>query len=60
MTYQSYITLDPSVLFGRPCIEGTRISVYDILSWLAQGMVFADMLEDFPELEQAPLLANLS
>lgn len=60
MTYQDYITLDPGVRFGRPCIAGTRISVYDILSWLSQGMSHQEILEDFPELEQAHILASLA
>ncbi|RMG66182.1 MAG: DUF433 domain-containing protein [Bacteroidetes bacterium] len=60
MNYQAYLTLDPQVRFGRPCIVGTRISVYDILGWMAQGMSIQDIQADFPELEEVHIRACLA
>ncbi|MVM34934.1 DUF433 domain-containing protein [Spirosoma sp. HMF4905] len=48
--YQEYISLNPEIRFGKPCIKGTRIAVQDILSWLASGMTNDEILDDFPEL----------
>jgi len=50
MNYLKHIEINKSKRFGRPCIKGTRISVYDVLSWLASGMDKAEILHDFPEL----------
>ena len=50
MSFEDYITITPEVRSGKPCIEGTRITVYDILEYLAGGMTEAQILEDFPEL----------
>ncbi len=47
---QKYISIDPNVRFGKPCIKNTRISVFDVLNWLASGMTKQEILEDFPEL----------
>jgi uncharacterized protein (DUF433 family) len=46
--------------FGKPCIRGMRISVYDVLSWLASGMTKDEILEDYPELTKEDLLAVLA
>ncbi|MEN9339627.1 MAG: hypothetical protein RIQ62_939, partial [Bacteroidota bacterium] len=54
------ITIDPQIRFGKPCIRGMRISVYDVLSWLASGMTEADILEDYPELNKEDILAVLA
>jgi uncharacterized protein (DUF433 family) len=54
------ITLEPGKRGGKPCIRGLRITVYDILSMLASGMPQAEILEDFPELEMADILATLA
>jgi uncharacterized protein (DUF433 family) len=54
------ITLEPGKRGGKPCIRGLRITVYDILSMLSTGMTQADILDDFPELEAADILAALS
>ncbi len=54
------ITLEPGKRGGKPCIRGLRISVYDILSMLASGMPHAEILDDFPELEEADILAALA
>lgn len=45
---------------GKPCIRGLRITVYDVLSMLSNGMTQADILEDFPELEPADIQAVLA
>lgn len=56
----SRITLDSSKRSGRPCIRNLRISVYDVLEMLAEGMSEADIIEDFPELESADIRACLA
>ena len=48
--YSEIITINPNVRFGRPCIKGQRISVSDVLGWLASGMTEKEILNDFPEL----------
>lgn len=58
--YSSRITIDANTRFGRPCIRGTRISVFDILGWLASGMTSQDILTDFPELTEEDIKAALS
>ncbi|OYX13761.1 MAG: hypothetical protein B7Z16_15305, partial [Algoriphagus sp. 32-45-6] len=50
MNYLDYISIDPNIRFGRPCIKGTRISVSDLLGWMASGMNMEEILADFPEL----------
>ena len=59
MNYLPYISINPEVRFGRPCITGTRISVADVLGWLGNGQTTADILEDFPELTQQQIQACL-
>ena len=54
------ITLEPGKRGGKPCIRGLRITVYDALSMLSEGMTQQEILEDFPELELADILAVLS
>lgn len=58
--YREVITIDPSIRFGRPCIIGTRISVYDVLSWMASGMTKDQIVLDFPELTIDQIDACLS
>ena len=60
MDYRSYITINPEIRFGKPCIMGTRISVYDVLSWLASGMSFEEIIEDYPGLSIEKIRACLS
>jgi uncharacterized protein (DUF433 family) len=60
MNYQEHIEINPEIRFGKPCIKGTRISVFDILSWLAQGMSIKDIIEDFPQLKEVDVLATLA
>lgn len=54
------ITLDSGKKGGKPCIRGLRITVYDVLSMLSEGMTQQEILEDFPELELADILAVLA
>ena len=54
------ITLEPGKRGGRPCIRGLRISVYDILAMLSNGMSQDEVLEDFPELNQDDIMAALA
>jgi len=58
--YRDYIEIDPNIRFGKPCIVRTRISVYDVLSWLASGMSFAEVLEHYPELKEVHIQACLA
>jgi len=58
--YKKYISIDANVRFGKPVITGTRISVYDVLSWFANGMTVAEILADFPELTENQIKAALS
>jgi uncharacterized protein (DUF433 family) len=60
MNYRKHIEISPDKRFGKPCIVGTRISVYDVLNWLANGMSKADILEDFPELNEEQINACLA
>lgn len=55
----SRITLESGKRGGRPCIRGLRITVYDVLSMLSNGMSAQDILEDFPELEEEDITAVL-
>jgi uncharacterized protein (DUF433 family) len=48
--WRSRITIEPGKRGGRPCIRGMRITVYDVLSYLAAGMTVAEVLDDFPYL----------
>jgi len=54
------ITIEPGKCGGRPCIRGLRIRVKDILSLLAAGASHQEILEDYPDLEEADILAALS
>lgn len=58
--YTHIITLEPGKRAGKPCIRGLRITVYDVLSHLAAGMTFDEILSDFPTLTREDLLACLS
>ena len=55
--YRKYITVEPDKRFGKPCIRGLRISVYDVFEWLSSGMTEAEILRDFPELTHEDILA---
>jgi uncharacterized protein (DUF433 family) len=56
----SYISINSEVRFGKPCIEGTRIAVTDILQWLASGMSREEILNDYPVLQDIHIRAALS
>ncbi|MBN8545014.1 MAG: DUF433 domain-containing protein [Ignavibacteria bacterium] len=60
MKYDDIITIQSEKRFGKPCVRDTRISVYDVLSWLASGMTMQEILEDFPELTHDDILACLA
>jgi len=53
------ITLEPGKRGGHPCVRGLRITVYDVLGWLAAGMSEAEILSDHPDLEAADIRACL-
>lgn len=59
MDHHDRITLQPGKRGGKPCIRGLRITVYDILEYLASGMSMEEILEDFPELEREDIFAAL-
>ena len=58
--YKDRITLEPGKRGGRPCIRGLRITVEDILTWLADGMSFEEIIEDYPELVLQDITACLA
>jgi len=60
MKFQDIITIEPGKRGGKPCIRGMRITVYDILEYLASGMSIPEILDDFPYLTQADILASLT
>jgi len=60
MDYRQHITIDPAVRSGKPCIRGTRITVYDVLDYLASGMSQEEVLADFPDLTADDLRACLA
>ena len=59
MAYHDRITIDPAKRGGKPCIRNLRITVYDILEYLASGMSESDILKDFPDLTQEDIRACL-
>ncbi len=58
--YGGRITIEPGKRGGKPCIRGMRITVYDVLSYLAAGMSHAELLAEFPYLTEQDILASLS
>lgn len=58
--YQDVITIEPDKRGGRPTIRGLRITVGDVLGWLAAGMTPAEIVSDFPELAEADIRAVLA
>ena len=60
MDYRSRITVEPGKRSGKPCIRGLRITVYDILDYLAGGMTEEQLLTDFPDLERDDIRAVLA
>ncbi len=59
MSYRDRITLEPGKRGGKPCIRSMRITVYDVLGWLAAGMTTAEILSDYPELTPEDIQACL-
>lgn len=57
MNYLDRISIDPQIRSGKPCIRGTRITVYDIFDYLGGGMSEAEILDDFPDLTAEDLKA---
>lgn len=60
MSWQQRISVHPAVRSGKPCIKGTRITVYDVLEYLAGGMSEDEILADFPDLTREDIRACLA
>ena len=60
MSYDHIITIEPGKRGGKPCIRGLRITVYDVLDYLAGGMTEQEILKDFPDLTAEDLKACLA
>lgn len=60
MAWQHRISVNPAVRSGKPCIKGTRITVYDVLEYLAGGMTEDEILSDFPDLTREDIRAALA
>jgi uncharacterized protein (DUF433 family) len=58
--YKAVIKRNPNKRFGKPCVRDTRIAVFDVLGWLAAGMTYEEILEDFPELNADDIKACLA
>jgi uncharacterized protein (DUF433 family) len=60
MDYRDRIVIDPAIRFGKPCVRGTRITVGDVLSFLASGMRVEELIADFPQLTGDDIRACLA
>ncbi|MDQ3820068.1 MAG: DUF433 domain-containing protein [Acidobacteriota bacterium] len=60
MNYKDYITIEPDKRSGKPCIRGMRITVQDVLEYLASGMTEEEILDDFPDLTRDDIQACLA
>jgi len=60
VNYQTIIKRNPNKRFGKPCVRETRITVYDVLGWLASGMTIEAIINDFPELTNEDIQACLA
>lgn len=60
MNYEAILTIEPGKRGGKPCIRGLRITVYDVLEYLASGMTTEQILEDFPDLTAEDIRACLA
>ena len=58
--FANLITIEPGKRGGKPCIRGMRITVYDVLEYLASGMTYQEILDDFPYLTREDILACLN
>jgi uncharacterized protein (DUF433 family) len=59
MSFRDRITIEAGKRGGKPCIRGMRITVYDVLGYLASGMTYDEILDDFPYLTREDILACL-
>lgn len=57
MNYKEYISIDPRIRSGKPCVRGTRIAVADVFDYLGGGMTVAEILDDFPDLTAGDIQA---
>jgi len=60
MSWQERVSVNPTVRSGKPCIKGTRITVYDVLEYLAGGMSESEIVRDFPDLTRDDIRAVLA
>ena len=60
MDYRDYITIEPNKRGGKPCIRGLRITVYEVLEYMASGMTEEEILSDFPDLTKDDLRAAIA
>lgn len=60
MDYRNYITIDPDQRGGKPCVRGLRITVYEVLEYLASDMTAEEILADFPDLTREDLKACIA
>jgi uncharacterized protein (DUF433 family) len=60
MDYKEYITIDPNKRSGKPCVRGLRITVYEVLEYLASDMTEEEILADFPDLTREDLKACIA
>jgi uncharacterized protein (DUF433 family) len=60
VNYKDIIRRNPNKRFGKPCVRNTRITVFDVLGWLAAGMTYDEILHDFPELTNDDIRACLA
>ena len=60
MDYRDFVTIDANKRSGKPCIRGLRITVYEVLDYLASDMTEAEILEDFPDLTRDDLKAAIA
>ena len=60
MKYEDIITIEPGKRGGKPCVRGLRITVYEVLNMLANGMSHTELLEEFPDLTERDILACLA
>jgi uncharacterized protein (DUF433 family) len=60
LDYSKIITIEPGKRSGKPCIRGLRITVYDVLGYMASGMSQEEILADFPDLTETDIRACLA
>ena len=60
MNYSNHITINTNIRFGKPCIKGTRISVFYIKEWIDSGMSVSEIINDFPELNEEQIKVCLT